>query len=69
MNFKTLILPIVLVAAAFIGFGDQFLPNPLSTISLNTRNAISQTITGATPQLKPQKPNAATEKAVDSLSP
>jgi hypothetical protein len=68
MNFKTLILPVVLVAAAFIGFGDHFLPNPLNTLSFNTRNAISQTIMGATPQLKPQKPDAATEKAVDNIS-
>lgn len=68
MNFKTLALPVGLLAAAFIGFGDRILPSPLSTFSLNARNTITQTLTGAAPQLKPQKPYAETEKAVDNLS-
>jgi hypothetical protein len=69
MNLKNLALPLLLLVAAFIGFGDRMLPSPLSAVSLNTRNAINQTLMGLSPQLKPQKPNAATEKAVDSLSP
>jgi hypothetical protein len=51
----------------FIGMGDRFLPKPLNTMSLNTRNAINQTLTGLSPKLKPQKPNAETEKAVNAL--
>jgi hypothetical protein len=67
MNLKTLALPVVLIAAAFIGFGDRVLPSPLSTLSLNARNTITQNLMGLKPELKPQKPDAATEKAVDSL--
>jgi hypothetical protein len=67
MNLKTLAFPVVLMAAAFIGFGDRVLPSPLNTFSLNTRNTITQTLMGLSPQLKPQKPDAATEKAVDGL--
>jgi hypothetical protein len=69
MNLKTLALPVGLIAAAFIGFGDRVLPSPLSTFSLNARNTITQTLTGASPQLKPQKPDAEMEKAVNGLSP
>jgi hypothetical protein len=69
MNLKTLALPVVLIAAAFIGFGDRVFPSPLNTLSLNARNTITQTFTGLLPQLKPQKPNAETEKAVNGLSP
>jgi hypothetical protein len=67
MNLKTLALPIVLIMVVFIGMGDRFLPKPLNTMSFNTRNAINQTLTGLAPKLKPQKPNAETEKAVNAL--
>ncbi len=68
MNLKTLTLPLLLIAVAFIGVGDRILPNPLNVMSLNARNSINQALMGLTPKLKPQKPNAKTEKAVDSLS-
>jgi hypothetical protein len=68
MNLKTLTLPLLLIAVAFIGVGDRILPNPLNAMSLNARNSINQALMGLTPKLKPQKPNAKTEKAVDSLS-
>jgi hypothetical protein len=67
MNLKTLALPILLIMVVFIGVGDRFLPKPLNTMSFNTRNAINQALMGLSPKLKPQKPNAETEKAVDSL--
>jgi hypothetical protein len=69
MNLKALALPVALLAVGFIGFGDRLLPSPLNEISLNTRNTITQTVTGASPKLKPQKPNAEMEKAIESLSP
>jgi hypothetical protein len=61
MNVKTLAIPIVLLAVAFIGFGDRILPSPLNTVSFNN------TLMGLSPQLKPQKPDAAMEKAVNGL--
>jgi hypothetical protein len=67
MNVKTLAIPIVLLAVAFIGFGDRILPSPLNTLSFNTRTAINNTLMGLSPQLKPQKPDAAMEKAVNGL--
>jgi hypothetical protein len=67
MNLKTLTLPILLIMVVFIGVGDRILPKPLNTMSFNTRNAINQALMGLSPKLKPQKPNAETEKAVDSL--
>jgi hypothetical protein len=67
MNLKTLTLPLLLITVVFIGIGDRFLPKPLNTMSFNTRNAINQTLMGLSPKLKPQKPNAETEKAVDAL--
>jgi len=67
MNLKTLALPILLIMVVFVGMGDRFLPKPLNTMSFNTRNAINQTLMGLSPKLKPQKPNAETEKAVNAL--
>jgi hypothetical protein len=67
MNLKALALPLLLIAVAFIGFGDRVLPSPLNGMSLTARTAINQTLMGLSPQLKPQKPNAEMEKAVDSL--
>jgi hypothetical protein len=67
MNLKTLTLPLLLITVAFIGVGDRILPKPLNAMSFNTRNAINQALMGLSPKLKPQKPNAETEKAVNSL--
>jgi hypothetical protein len=67
MNLKTLALPLLSIAVVFIGVGDRFLPKPLNTMSFNARNAINQALMGLSPKLKPQKPNAETEKAVNAL--
>ncbi len=67
MNLKTLALPLLLITVAFIGVGDRILPKPLNAMSLNARNSINHALMGLSPKLKPQKPNAETEKAVDSL--
>jgi hypothetical protein len=69
MNFKTLTLSIAGIALAFVLVGDRVLPKPVSTYSLNARTSMSKVLAGLVPHLKPQKPNAETEKAVDSLKP
>jgi hypothetical protein len=67
MNAKTLVLPVLFVAFVFIGFGDRVLPNPLGSISLNTRTSINQFLLGLSPQIKSQNPDQKMEKAVDGL--
>jgi hypothetical protein len=55
----------LLIIAIFIGFGDKFLPKPLSTVSLQTRNSLNQTIVGLFPSWRPKtKPNQRTEDAI-----
>ena len=51
----------------FVGVGDKFLPKPLNTYSLNTRNAINQKLMGFTPNPKIKKPRADREKQVEKL--
>jgi hypothetical protein len=68
MNLKTLALPIFLIAFGFIGFGDRVLPNPLNSLSLNTRTSINQFLLGLSPKIKSQNPDGATEKAVNSIA-
>ncbi len=67
MDFKKLALPLGFIAFIFIGFGDRVLPNPLSSISLNTRTSINQFLIGLSPKLKSQNPDGKMEKAVDDL--
>lgn len=67
MNMKKLALPLGFIAFVFIGFGDRVLPNPLSSISLNTRTSINQFLIGLSPKLKSQNPDVKMEKAVDGL--
>ena len=38
----------------FVGIGDKFLPKPLSTYSLNTRNAINAKLITLMPNPKPK---------------
>lgn len=67
MNLKKLALPFGFIAFVFISFGDRVLPNPLSSISLNTRTSISQFLVGLSPKLKSQNPDDKMEKTVDGL--
>lgn len=41
MRVKDLILPVLVVGLVFIGFGDRFLPAPLSTASASTREQLN----------------------------
>ncbi|MBW4507416.1 MAG: hypothetical protein KME64_13015 [Scytonematopsis contorta HA4267-MV1] len=61
-NF-TLLLIVFLV---FVGFGDSFLPKPLSTASYNTRTTINNFAIGLFPTWKPKvNPDERTEKAIE----
>jgi len=40
MRIKDLILPVILVGLVFVGFGDRFLPAPLSTASASSREQL-----------------------------
>jgi hypothetical protein len=50
----------------FVGFGDSFLPKPLSTASFNTRTTINNFTIGLFPTWKPKvSPDERTEKAIE----
>lgn len=68
MDRKTATTWLILLFLIFVGFGDSFLPKPLSKASLQTRTSINQFFTGLFPSWQPKtRPNARTEKAVDDL--
>jgi len=60
---------ILLLTIAFIGFGDSFLPKPLSTASRQSRESLNNVISGLVPNWSPKmKPNQRTEDAVKQES-
>ncbi len=60
-NFTLLIF----LCLIFIGFGDSFLPQPLSSASLNTRTAINNFVVGMFPSWQPRtNPHQRTEEAL-----
>jgi hypothetical protein len=68
MDRKTATTLFILLFLIFVGFGDRFLPKPLSNASLQTRTSINQFFVGLFPTWEPKtRPNARTEKAVDEL--
>jgi hypothetical protein len=68
MDRKTASTWLILLFLIFVGFGDSFLPKPLSTASLQTRTKINQFVIGLFPAWQPRtNPNARTEKALDDI--
>ncbi|MDZ8052753.1 MAG: hypothetical protein RMX68_015660 [Aulosira sp. ZfuVER01] len=68
MNRKTASTWLILLFLIFVGFGDSFLPKPLSTASLHTRTSINQFFVGLFPSWQPRtRPNARTERAVEEI--
>ncbi len=56
---------VLLLTIAFIGFGDAFLPKPLSTVSRQARTSLNQIIASAVPGWSPKtKPYERTEDAL-----
>lgn len=65
-NTKAAIPLFLILALVFIGFGDQFLPQPLRSASFNTRVALDQWMTNSFNLWQPRtNPNARTERALE----
>ena len=68
-NNRRVFIPVpflLLVAIAFIGFGDSFLPKPLNKWSRDSRESINQFISGLAPSWQPKKdPYKRTEDALE----
>ena len=62
---KLFILPIILSALIFVSMGDKFLPEPLSSASLNTRTSINDFLISLFPQKEFTNPYERTEDAID----
>jgi hypothetical protein len=55
-----------LVFLIFLGFGDSFLPQPLSGYSFQTRTSINNFVIGMVPGWKPKtQPYKRTEEAIE----
>jgi len=68
MDRKTATIWLLLLFLIFVGFGDSFLPKPLSTTSLHTRTAINQFFVGLFPNWDIKTdPNGRTERALDDI--
>ena len=64
-NSKAAIPLFLILALVFIGFGDQFLPQPMRSASFNTRVALDSWMTNSFTLWKPKtNPNARTERAI-----
>ena len=63
---KRLMLPVVFLSLVFVGFGDKFLPEPLKSTSVNTRNGINQFVIGLFPNKKFKDPNQRTEDFLET---
>ncbi|WP_421658520.1 hypothetical protein [Leptothermofonsia sp. ETS-13] len=65
--FRKSTIPIVLVLGLiFIGFGDRFLPQPLSSASYRTRTTINQWMMATMRLWQPKtNPYARTERAIE----
>ncbi|MBD2002809.1 hypothetical protein NDI37_26975 [Funiculus sociatus GB2-A5] len=65
MDKKTTGIFVIILALVFVGFGDKFLPKPLSTASYNTRTTLNNSLLGIFPSKKPRNPYERTEKAIE----
>lgn len=66
MHRKTASTWFILLSLIFIGFGDIFLPKPLSTASFQTRTKINEFIIGLFPGWEPKSnPYSRTERALE----
>jgi hypothetical protein len=63
INFTHLFI----LAVLFISLGDRVLPQPMSTVSTQTRETIHQFLTGLFPKSQPENSHARTENAMTKL--
>jgi hypothetical protein len=58
-----------LLILVFVGFGDSFLPKPLSTASYQTRTTINNFVIGMFPAWRPKTdPNKRTQEAIKEMN-
>ncbi|NES85617.1 MAG: hypothetical protein F6K10_31760 [Moorea sp. SIO2B7] len=67
MRPKTIFTILFFLSLIFITMGDQFLPQPLSDLSRNTRVSINKMLIGLFPKKEFKNPNKRTEDAVEQL--
>ncbi|WP_460200087.1 hypothetical protein [Scytonema sp. NUACC21] len=66
MDRKTATGFILILFLVFVGFGDSFLPKPLSSASLNTRTTLNNWMIGLFPTWQPKtNPHQRTQKAIE----
>ncbi|MDZ7961791.1 MAG: hypothetical protein RMY34_28605 [Aulosira sp. DedQUE10] len=66
MDRKTATTWLLLLFLIFVGFGDSFLPKPLSSASLQTRTAINEFFVGLFPNWEIKtNANGRTERALE----
>ncbi|MGQ4646758.1 hypothetical protein [Lyngbya aestuarii] len=61
---KTTVTMLLFLALLFILIGDRLLPEPLGTVSQNTRTSINQFLIGLFPEREPKDPYQRTEEAI-----
>ncbi|WP_233787169.1 hypothetical protein [Dulcicalothrix desertica] len=60
---------VFLLMLIFVGFGDSFLPKPLSTASYQTRTTINNIVIGMFPSWRPKTdPNKRTQEAIKEMN-
>ncbi|OKH52988.1 hypothetical protein NIES2101_12955 [Calothrix sp. HK-06] len=60
---------VFLLMLIFVGFGDSFLPKPLSTASYQTRTTINNFVIGMFPAWQPKTdPNKRTQEAIEQMN-
>ncbi len=66
MLHKSTIPIVLMLGLIFIGFGDKFLPQPLSVASYRTRTTINQWMMATVRLWQPKtNPHARTERAIE----
>ncbi|UBF29370.1 hypothetical protein K9N68_16950 [Kovacikia minuta CCNUW1] len=66
IRLKTAIPILLVLTLIFVGFGDQFLPQPLKGASYKTRTALNQMMESSFKVWQPKsKPYGRTEKALE----
>ncbi|MGA1623765.1 MAG: hypothetical protein ACO36E_13720 [Synechocystis sp.] len=64
---RQLTIPAAIAGFVFVGFGDQFLPQPWKAYSKNTRETINQKLLGVVPDPEIKRPSEGREKLVEDL--
>ncbi len=70
MRPKTIATIVFFLTLVFVGFGDAFLPKPLSTASLDARTQVNRFMISLFPYMSPiDNPHRRTEGEIEKLDP